>query len=96
MRNEEQDVDEESQQRDQKRGEGEDEQREQVARRVGGRVEVRSDGESEADQCHESRNGVHDKDGREGMARACGQREVGVWLVLEQRFCVSWSIAAIV
>jgi hypothetical protein len=48
MRNEEQNVDEESQQRDQECGKGEDQQCEQVARRVGRRVEMGSDGESEA------------------------------------------------
>lgn len=84
MRHEEQNVDQESQQRDQKRREGENEQRKQVARRVGRRVEVSGDGESKADQRHEGRDGVHDEDGREGMARVCGQREVGVGLVLEQ------------
>jgi hypothetical protein len=72
VRHEEQDVDQERQQRDQKRGEGEDEQRKQVTRRMGGRVEVRGDGESKADQRHEGRDGVHDEDGREGMARVCG------------------------
>jgi hypothetical protein len=65
---EEQDIDEEGQKRHQKRGEGKDKQREQVPWRMGGRVEVGSNSESKADQRHESGNGVHDKNGREGMA----------------------------
>ena len=83
MGNEEQDIDEEGQKRYQKRREGEDEQREQVPWRMGGRVEVGSNSESKADQRHKSSNGVHNKNGREGMARVGGQREVGVGLVLE-------------
>ena len=59
---EEQNVDEEGQQRDQKRGKGKDEECKQITRRVGGRVEVSSDGESEAYQRHEGGNGVHNED----------------------------------
>lgn len=95
VRYEEQDVDEEGQQRNQKSGEGKDEQRKQVAWRVGGRVEVSGDGEPKADQRHEGCDGVHNKDRGEGVARACGQREVGVRLVLEQCLCTSRSIAAL-
>lgn len=51
---------------------------------MGGRVEVGGDGEGEADERHEGGDGVDDEDGGEGMARGCGQREVGVGLVLEQ------------
>lgn len=61
---------------------------------MGGRVEVSSDSQSEADQCHQRRDRMHDKDGRESMARVCGQREVGVWLVLEKCLCRLWSIEA--
>ncbi len=35
---------------------------------------------------------MHDENGRESMARVGRQREVGVWLVLEQSFCRVWSI----
>jgi hypothetical protein len=69
MRNEEQDVDEEGQQRDEKGGEGKDEQCKEIARRVRRRVKVGSDSKAEADEGHEGGDGMDDEDGREGMAR---------------------------
>lgn len=77
MRNEQQNVNQEGQQRDEQCRKREDEQGEKVARRVGGRVEVGSDGETEAYQRHESCDGVHDEDGRKRMALGGWEGEVG-------------------
>lgn len=84
MRHEQQDVNEESEQRDQQSREREYEQGEEVARRVGGRVEVGSDGETEANQRHESCDGVHDENGGKRMALGGGEREVGAVFACEQ------------
>jgi hypothetical protein len=70
--NKQEDVDEESEQRDQQSREGEYKQGEEVARRVGGRVEVSSDGETEAYQRHEGCDRVHDENGGKRMALGRG------------------------
>lgn len=54
---------------------------------MSGRVEVCRDSEAEADQRHEGSDGVHDKDGGQGMARIFGQREVGVWDISKETLC---------
>ena len=83
MRHKQQDIDEKSEQRDQQSREREYEQGEEVARRVGGRVEVGSDRETEANQRHESCNGVHDENGGKRMALGGGEREVGAVFACE-------------
>lgn len=50
-------------------------------------MKVGGDSESEADQGHEGSHGMHDENGRQGMARCGGQREVGRGLVAEQLLC---------
>lgn len=71
MGNEEQNVDEEGEEGDKEGGEGKDEQGEEIARRVGGRVEVGGDGEAKANERHKGGDGVDDEDGGQGMA-LCG------------------------
>jgi len=72
MRDEEQNVDEEGEESDEEGGKGEDEQRQEIARRVGGGVKVGGDGEAEANERHEGSDRVDDEDGRQGMALCRG------------------------
>jgi hypothetical protein len=70
--NKQKNVNQEGQKRDQKSWECEDQQGQEVARRMGGRVKVSGDGQGKADEGQESCYGVDDKDGRERGAGAGG------------------------
>ena len=91
MGNKQKYVDEESKERDQESREGEDEQGEEVARRMGRRVKMSSDGQAEANERHESCDRVDDEDGGKSMSLGRGQREVGVLFVCKQFLCVQTS-----
>jgi hypothetical protein len=58
---------------------------------------VRSHGEPETYQRHERCDGMYDEDGRQGMSRACGQREVGVLVGAEELLwvIVSWGLLSV-
>lgn len=82
MWNEKKNVDQEGQKGDQQGGECQNEQSQEVARRVSRRVEVSSDCQCEANERQEGRDRVDDEDGRKRGSRARGQRErivVGGW-----------------
>jgi hypothetical protein len=72
MRNKQQDINKECEQRDQQSRKREYEQGEKVARRVGGRVEMGSNGETKAYQRHEGSDGVHNEDRRKRVALGRG------------------------
>jgi len=71
--NEKKNVDQEGQKGDQQGGECQNEQSQEVARRVSRRVEVSSDCQCEADERQEGRDRVDDEDGRKRGSRARGQ-----------------------
>ena len=66
MGNEEQNVDEECKQADQEVKDSNDEDYKKISGGMGGRMEVRDEGEDEHYQCDECRNRVDDQDGRQG------------------------------
>lgn len=81
MRDEQQDIDEEGQQRCEEGKDADDEDEEEVADGVRRGVEVGGKGQDQHDQGQEGGNGVEDEDGRQGRARrgreVKGSRVVG-------------------
>jgi hypothetical protein len=78
VRNEQKNVDQESQECDQQGGEGQNEQSQKIARRVGGRVEMSGHSQGEANEGQESCDGMNDEDGRERGSSAGWQGELVV------------------
>ena len=52
------------------------------------RVEVRCDGKTEADECHEGGDGVDDENRRESMSLSGTEREVGTAFTSKQLLCI--------
>jgi hypothetical protein len=73
--NEQKDIDQESQESNEQGWEGQNEQSQKIARRVGGRVEVSGHGQAEANERQESCDRMDDEDGRERGSGAGGQGE---------------------
>ena len=63
MRHEQEDIDEESEQGDEERGQLQDEQYEKITGRMRGAVEMGGEGHEEADQRKEGSNRMNDQDG---------------------------------
>jgi len=76
VRNEQQNIDQESQESNQQGGESQNEKSQQIARRVGGRVEVSGHSQAEANEGQESCDGMDDEDGRERCSSARRQGEL--------------------
>jgi hypothetical protein len=79
MRDEQKNIDQESQERNQQSGEGQNEQSQKIARRVSGRVEMGSDSQAEANERQESCDRVNDEDRWE---RGSGARRQGELIVV--------------
>lgn len=84
MGNEEQNIDEKGEEGDEEGGKGKDKQGQEIAGRVGGRVEVSGDGETKANERHQGSDWVDDENGRQSMALCGGQGEVVVGGIAEE------------
>lgn len=76
MRHKQKNINQEGKERHQEGRQQQDQEGQQEARGVGGAVEVRGSGQTEADQGQEGGDGVDDEDRRQRLARTRGKIEV--------------------